>query len=118
MSERCVGPKCEELSESNVAGIGPLCQGHRKQHIRGKKLKPLRAKTPRERLHAARDEVFEACHRLADAKSRIRSEIEELGMAWSNADSEGEVDFRAAQRNFWSAMDDWARVRAREKGWR
>lgn len=114
----CIGPKCEEPSERVVEGVGPLCAGHRKQHQRGKPLSPLRERSPRERLRQVREEVLDACHRLADAKARIRSEIEELGIAFSNCDSEGDRDYRVAQRNFWVAMDEWARVRSREKGWR
>jgi hypothetical protein len=117
--ETCVGPAvlgtCSERAERNVEGVGPLCQGHRKQHLRGRRLTPLQPKSARERLKLLLDALEDALHRLEDAKADARAELEARGSAYANADSENDHAFKKAQRDFYEAVEAYGRARFRSR---
>jgi hypothetical protein len=96
--ETCTGPDCLEPAERNVAGVGPLCPGHRKQHLRGKALSPLRPKSPRARLEQIVEGVLEAARHLADREAELEAELVARGRAYANADSENDAEWRARKR--------------------
>lgn len=108
VADRCTFDGCPNDEEQ--AG---LCAGHRKQLQRGKPLTPLQPKSRKERLELARDNLEAALLRLADAKSGFMAEIEDLGHGYAEADTENDGQYRQAQREFYAAVDAYARVRAR-----
>jgi hypothetical protein len=111
--EATVAEKCTFDGCTNDEERSGLCAGHRKQLQRGKQLSPLQPKSRKERLALALDNLETTLQRLADAKGLVMSELEVLGTAYANVDTEDDRSFRSAQREFYAAVDAYACVRAR-----